>query len=277
MTATPIPRSLALTMYGDLDTSYLRARPGARGPGHVTTELVHRSGRARAYERIRGAIRTARQAYVVCALVEESDSAEARAATREAERLKEQVFPDLRVDLLTGRMKSREKSAVMERFRAGGIDVLVSTTVIEVGVDVPNATMMIVEDGERFGLAQLHQLRGRIGRGEHPGEFLVFADPKSEEGRRRMSAIASISDGFALAEEDLRVRGEGEVLGEKQSGLPRLKLTSLVSDLQLLISVREDAATMLADDPELSAPEHVLLQRHVRAMLEETLITVKSG
>jgi ATP-dependent DNA helicase RecG len=165
----------------------------------------------------------------------------------------------------------------MERFRAGGIDVLVSTTVIEVGVDVPNATMMIVEDGERFGLAQLHQLRGRIGRGEHPGEFLVFADPKSEEGRRRMSAIASISDGFALAEEDLRVRGEGEVLGEKQSGLPRLKLTSLVSDLQLLISVREDAATMLADDPELSAPEHVLLQRHVRAMLEETLITVKSG
>lgn len=277
MTATPIPRSLALTMYGDLDTSYLRMRPGERGPGHVTTELVHRSGRARAYERIRSGVRSGRQAYVVCALVEESDSAEARAATREAERLKEQVFPDLRVDLLTGRMKSKEKSAVMERFRAAEIDVLVSTTVIEVGVDVPNATIMIVEDGERFGLAQLHQLRGRIGRGEHPGEFLVFADPKSEEGRRRMAAIASISDGFALAEEDLRVRGEGEVLGEKQSGLPRLKLASLVSDLQLLISVREDAAALLADDPELGAPEHALLRRTVYAMLEETEVTVKSG
>jgi ATP-dependent DNA helicase RecG len=277
MTATPIPRSLALTIYGDLDTSYLRTRPGERGPGHVTTELVHRSGRARAYERIRSAVRSGRQAYVVCALVEESDSAEARAATLEAERLKEQVFPDLRVDLLTGRMKSKEKSAVMQRFRAAEIDVLVSTTVIEVGVDVPNATMMIVEDGERFGLAQLHQLRGRIGRGEHPGEFLVFADAKSEEGRRRMAAIASITDGFALAEEDLRVRGEGEVLGEKQSGLPRLKLASLVSDQQLLISVREDAAALLADDPGLTAPQHALLQRRVEALLVDTETTVKSG
>ena len=277
MTATPIPRSLALTMYGDLDTSYLRTRPRERGPEHVTTELVHRSGRDRAYERIRAAARSGRQAYVVCALVEETDSAEARAATREAERLKEQVFPDLRVDLLTGRMKSKEKSAVMDRFRAGEIDVLVSTTVIEVGVDVPNATMMIVEDGERFGLAQLHQLRGRIGRGEHPGEFLVFADPKSEESRRRMAAIASISDGFALAEEDLRVRGEGEVLGEKQSGLPRLKLASLVSDLQLLITVREDATELLADDPGLESPEHALLRRHVRALLEVSEATVKSG
>jgi len=277
MTATPIPRSLALTIYGDLDASYLRTRPGERGPGHVTTELVHRSGRARAYERIRAAVRAGRQAYVVCALVEESDSAEARAATREAERLKEQVFPDLRVDVLTGRMKSKEKSAVMERFRAAEIDVLVSTTVIEVGVDVPNATIMVVEDGERFGLAQLHQLRGRIGRGEYPGEFLVFADPKSEEGRRRMAAIASISDGFALAEEDLRVRGEGEVLGEKQSGLPRLKLASLVSDLQLLITVRDDATALLARDPELQAPEHALLRRHVHELLAGAEATVESG
>ncbi|HZL06904.1 MAG TPA: helicase-related protein, partial [Coriobacteriia bacterium] len=268
---------LALTMYGDLDTSYLRVRPGDRGPEHVTTEVVHYSGRTRAYDRIRSAVRAGRQAYVVCALVEESDSAEARAATREAERLKTQVFPDLHVDLLTGRMKSQDKSAVMERFRAGEIDLLVSTTVIEVGIDVPNATIMVVEDGERFGLAQLHQLRGRIGRGEHPGEFLVFADPKSEEGRRRMAAIASISDGFALAEEDLRVRGEGEVLGEKQSGLPRLKLASLVSDLQLLIAVREDAQALLATDPILAASHHAPLRREVEAMLVDTEASVRSG
>jgi ATP-dependent DNA helicase RecG len=277
MTATPIPRSLALTMYGDLDTSYLRARPGDRGPGHVKTELVNCSSRARAYDRITSAVRTGRQAYVVCALVEESDSAEARAATLEAERLQKQVFPELRVDLLTGRMKSREKMAVMERFRAGATDVLVATTVIEVGVDVPNATIMIVEDGERFGLAQLHQLRGRIGRGEHPGEFLVFADPKSEQSRRRMAAIATTNDGFALAEEDLRVRGEGEVLGERQSGLPRLKLASLVSDFELLVRVREDATVLLDEDPGLDLPQHVLLRREVEGILRETDASVRSG
>ncbi|MDO9176536.1 MAG: helicase-related protein, partial [Actinomycetota bacterium] len=165
MTATPIPRSLALTLYGDLDTSYLRQRPMARPP--VTTTLVKPTGRVRAYEHVRAVVKQGRQAYIVCALVDESETAEARAATREFERLGTKVFPDLRVGLLTGRMRPAEKQRVMREFRARQIDVLVATTVIEVGVDVPNATLMLIENAERFGLAQLHQLRGRVGRGEH--------------------------------------------------------------------------------------------------------------
>ncbi|MCL4079551.1 ATP-dependent DNA helicase RecG [Coriobacteriia bacterium Es71-Z0120] len=266
MTATPIPRSLALTLYGDLDASYLTTRPGSRGPGHVVTRIVPRTGRADAYERVRSAVRAGRQAYVICALVEESDSAEARAATREAHRLQTSVFPDLRVGLLTGRMRPAEKRAVMEDFRAGKIDVLVSTTVVEVGVDVPNATVMIVENGERYGLAQLHQLRGRIGRGEHPGEFLVFADPRTEEGRRRMQAIAETSDGFALAEADLRLRGEGDIAGVRQSGLPPFKIASFAGQEDLLALAREDARASVDADPTLASPEHALLRARLRAL-----------
>ncbi|MDI6712594.1 MAG: ATP-dependent DNA helicase RecG [Anaerosomatales bacterium] len=276
MTATPIPRSLALTLYGDLDASYLRVRPGARGPGHVVTRIVPRAGRAEAYERLRQAVREGRQAYVVCALVDESDSAEARAATREAHRLQTAVFPDLRVGLLTGRMRPAEKRDVMRRFVAGEIDVLVSTTVIEVGVDVPNATVMIVENGERYGLAQLHQLRGRIGRGEHPGEFLVFADPKTEEGRERMRAIAETSDGFALAEADLRLRGEGDITGVRQSGLPPFRLASFTGQEDLLLAAREDAAAILESDPSLALPAHAPLSERLRAMQAEAT-AVDSG
>ncbi len=277
MTATPIPRSLALTVYGDLATSYLRERPGSHSADHVITRLVPRSGRAAAYESVRGAVKAGRQAYVVCALVDESDSAEARAATREADRLRAQVFPDLRVGLLTGKMRPAEKTAVMEEFRTGDVDVLVATTVIEVGIDVPNATIMLVEDAERFGLAQLHQLRGRIGRGEHAGEFLVFADPKTEDGRRRMQAIASTNDGFALAEEDLRLRGEGELLGARQSGLPELRAASLVDDADLLESARLDAIAIVSADPHLSAPEHALLALQTRALLGDEGAWVRSG
>ncbi|TDB39904.1 MAG: ATP-dependent DNA helicase RecG [Actinobacteria bacterium] len=277
MTATPIPRSLALTLYGDLDTSYLRERPGDRGPEHIRTRLVNATHRAAAYDVVRAAVAAGRQAYVVCALIDESDAAEARAATREAERLRTRVFPDLRVGLLTGKMRPAEKSAVMEAFRDGDVDVLVSTTVIEVGVDVPNATVMIVEDAERFGLAQLHQLRGRIGRGEHPGEFLVFADPRTEEGRQRMKAIASTSDGFALAEEDLRLRGEGELLGQRQSGLPRLRLASLVDDAELLEMAREDARTIVESDPHMELAEHALIAIEAHAMLGDDEAWVKSG
>ncbi len=277
MTATPIPRSLALTLYGDLDTSYLRERPGDRGPGHVRTRLVNASHRGAAYDIVRAAVRSGRQAYVVCALVDESDAAEARAATREAERLRSQVFPELRVGLLTGKMRPAEKAAVMEAFREGTIDVLVSTTVIEVGVDVANATVMIVEDAERFGLAQLHQLRGRIGRGEHPGEFLVFADAKTDEGRARMKAIASTDDGFALAEQDLKLRGEGELLGQRQSGLPRLRLASLSGDAGLLDVAREDARAIIAADPHLKRPEHALLARIAEDALGADGGWVRSG
>ncbi|MDI6692969.1 MAG: ATP-dependent DNA helicase RecG [Anaerosomatales bacterium] len=276
MTATPIPRSLALTLYGDLDASYLRARPGSRGPGHVTTRIVPRTGRADAYERVRDAVRAGRQAYVICALVEESDSAEARAATREAHRLQTSVFPDLRVGLLTGRMRPAEKRAVMEDFHAGKIDVLVSTTVVEVGVDVPNATVMIVENGERYGLAQLHQLRGRVGRGDHPGEFLVFADPKTEEGRRRMQAIAETTDGFALAEADLRLRGEGDIAGVRQSGLPPFKIASFSGQEDLLALAREDAQRIVESDPALLSPVHAPLRARLAAF-ESALSAVDSG
>jgi len=256
MTATPIPRSLALTLYGDLETSYLRERPGGRGPGHVRTRVVPMGSRADAYAAVRAAVASGHQAYVVCALVEESDTTEAKAATAEARRLQRQVFADLKVGLLTGQMSSADKAAAMRAFRDGATDVLVATTVIEVGVDVPNATVMIVENAERFGLAQLHQLRGRVGRGEAPGEMLLFADPKTPDGKARMAAITSTDDGFELAEYDLRLRGEGEVLGDRQSGLPGLRLASLATDQELLEQSREDARRLIEEDPRLSRPEH---------------------
>jgi len=260
MTATPIPRSLALTLYGDLDTTYLRVRPGGRTADHVSTRVVPMSGRADAYQSVKDAVGRGEQAYVVCALVDESDATQARAATTEARRLQRQVFPDLRVGLLTGQMSSAEKIKAMERFRSGDTDVLVATTVIEVGVDVPAATVMIVEDADRFGLAQLHQLRGRIGRAERPGTFLLFADPKTEDGRARMEAIAATNDGFELAELDLRLRGEGEVLGQRQSGVPGLRLASLATDGDLLDAAREDAAALMAEDPHLDDAAHVPLR-----------------
>lgn len=260
MTATPIPRSLALTAYGDLETSYLRQRPGGRGAEHVSTRLVPMSGRAEAYAAVRRAVAERNQAYVVCALVDESDATQARAATAEAKRFQQKVFADLRVGLLTGQMAPAEKVAAMDLFRAGETDVLVATTVVEVGVDVPNATVMIVEDAERFGLAQLHQLRGRVGRGDAPGEVLLFADPKTADGRARMDAITTTNDGFELAEYDLQLRGEGDVLGERQSGIPGLRLASLARDQDLLDASRADALALVAADPGLLAPEHAPLR-----------------
>jgi ATP-dependent DNA helicase RecG len=230
-----------------------------------------------AYKKVRQAVREGRQAYVVCALVDESDAASAKAATREAERLRSQVFSDLKVGLLTGKMKSAEKAAVMRDFRDGRVHVLVSTTVIEVGVDVPNAAVMIVEDAERFGLAQLHQLRGRIGRGEHPGTFLLFADPKTAEGRERMTAIEATNDGFELAEYDLRLRGEGHILGDRQHGLPALRLASVLTDAPLIEQARRDAIDLIDADPHLSRPEHVPLLREVRRTFSAAWEWVSSG
>lgn len=275
MTATPIPRSLALTVYGDLETSYLREKPNTAGSR--TTELVHMTGRERAYKRVHKAVREGRQAYIVCALVDESDAAQARAAVNEADRLATRVFPDLRVGLLTGKMKPSEKASVMKRFRDGQIDILVSTTVIEVGIDVPNATVMIVEDADRFGLAQLHQLRGRVGRGEHPGLFMLFADPKTADGKARMAAIVATEDGFQLAEEDLRLRGEGQLLGDRQHGLPELRLASLAEDMDLIEISRADAAALVESDPHLERPEHVPLGLEVRRRFGAAWTWVSSG
>jgi ATP-dependent DNA helicase RecG len=277
MTATPIPRSLALTVYGDLDASYLREHPRAGARQRVITRLVPRSGRDEAYDVVRSAVAAGRQAYVVCALVDDSEATEAKAAVREAERLRTRVFRDLRVGLLTGQMRPSDKTATMEDFRAGRIDVLVATTVIEVGVDVPNATVMVVEDAERFGLAQLHQLRGRVGRGGHGGEVLLFADPKTAEARERMEAFVTISDGFELAEKDLLLRGEGQLLGERQHGLAELRLASIAHDTALIAEAREDAQGIVSRDPHLADVRDALLLAEMRRSLGRDWEWVRAG
>ena len=219
MTATPIPRTLSLTAYGDLDATTLRELPAGRQP--VKTWAVGEEKRAGAYEFVRERLREGRQAFFVCPLVEGSAKLEAKAASEEAERLAKGEMRDFRVALLHGQMHSRDKAAAMEAFASGEADVLVATSVIEVGIDVPNATVMVVEGAERYGLSQLHQLRGRVGRGEHESYCILFGDPASDTARRRLDAIASERDGFKLAEVDLSLRGEGEILGTLQSGLPR--------------------------------------------------------
>lgn len=294
MTATPIPRTLALTLYGDLDISYLRERPGNRPA--VTTSLTTKNRTGEAYERVRQAVEEGRQAYIVCPLVgvvrpkdedetrevesdiaKGTDLSDLKAANDHAEFLARKVFPEHTVGLLTGRMRPKEKAAVMERFRSGEIDILVSTTVIEVGVDVPNATIMLVEDAERFGLAQLHQLRGRVGRGEHPGEVVLFADSKSPESRARMQALVETSDGFELAEYDLRLRREGDILGDRQHGLPLLKLTGALSDPELIEVARRDARGLLAADPGLDRPEHAPLRDELAYLYADAWQWVSAG
>ena len=266
MTATPIPRTLALTLYGDLDVSTLDELPPGRTPiaTHVVADATLRE---RAYQRVREEVAAGHQAYVVCALKDESDKVEVRSAKAEAERLRAEVFPDLRVGLVYGDMPAREKEATMDRFRAGEVDVLVSTTVIEVGVDVPNATVMLIEDADRFGLSQLHQLRGRVGRGQAPGLCVLFADPLTDEGRARMEAIARTNDGFELANEDLRIRGEGTVFDARQSGLSDLKLARLIDDFDWVQRARKDAFALVDADPELSDPGHRRLRQEVLARL----------
>jgi ATP-dependent DNA helicase RecG len=266
MTATPIPRTLALTLYGDLDVSTLDELPPGRSP--VATYVASQEHvRERAYQRVREEVAAGHQAYVVCALKDESDKVEVRSAKAEAERLRGEVFPDLRVGLVYGDMPARQKEATMDAFRAGDIDVLVSTTVIEVGVDVANATVMLVEDADRFGLSQLHQLRGRVGRGTAPGLCILFADPQTDEGRARMAAIARTTDGFELANEDLRIRGEGTVFDARQSGLSDLKLARLVEDFDWVRKARADAFALVEADPELADQGHRRLQREVMARL----------
>jgi ATP-dependent DNA helicase RecG len=260
MTATPIPRTLALTAYGDLEATVLRELPAGRKP--VETFVVDGArARDRAYERIREEIAAGRQCFVVCPLVSESEALQAKAATAEAERLQKTEFRDQRVALIHGQLPSAEKQAAMRDFAAGGADVLVATSVIEVGIDVPNATVMVIEAGERYGLSQLHQLRGRVGRGEHPSICVVFGDPKLP----RLEAIASESDGFKLAEIDLELRGAGEMLGTRQSGLPEFRVARLPDDQELLERARAHAEAIIAADPGLADPEHGLLRDAVIA------------
>jgi ATP-dependent DNA helicase RecG len=263
MTATPIPRTLALTLYGDLDVSILDELPAGRQPVKTMVVGNQSTARARAYDIVRDEVQKGRRAFVVCALVDESNSLEAKAAVAEAERLRTEVFPDLRVGLLHGQMKNSEKDGVMDDFRRGDISVLIATTVVEVGVDVPEATVMLIENAERFGLSQLHQLRGRIGRGAHGGICILFSDAKSEESKQRLEAIASSTDGFVLAEEDLRIRGEGTIFGNRQAGLTDLKVARIVEDFPIVVEAREAAFSLVAGDPKLVRPEHSLLRSEV--------------
>lgn len=258
MTATPIPRTLTMTLYGDLDTSFIRELPPGRKP--IKTHWKPRGEAKSAYAAADKLLEQGRQAYIVCPLVEESEKLQAKAATQLAEHIQTDVYPHRRVGLLHGQMRAEEKDAVMRRFQAHELDVLVATTVIEVGIDVPNASVMIIEDADRFGLAQLHQLRGRVGRGEHPSYCVLLADPKTEEGRIRMEVMTETCDGFRIAEADLQLRGPGEILGTRQSGLPELYIGDLLHDSALMEEARKAAFTLVANDPDLIQPEHAALR-----------------
>ena len=252
MSATPIPRTLALILYGDLDVSLIDELPPGRQP--VETFAVPGSYRPRIYAFLRKHIAQGRQAYIVCPMVESGEevSDDAKAVKEYARQLQEEIFPNLRVAFVHGKMKPKEKEAVMAAFAAGETDILVSTTVIEVGVDVPNAAVMVVENAERFGLSQLHQLRGRVGRGRHRSYCILISDNRNEEARQRLKILTKTNDGFRLAEEDLRLRGPGDFFGVRQHGLPGLRVADLGCDAQLLQSAQKSAERLLSQDPELS-------------------------
>ncbi len=252
MTATPIPRTLSLTAYGDLDTTALHELPSGRKP--VSTRIVEEDEREGAYEFLRGQLRAGRQAFVVCPLVEESEKVQGRAAEVEAERLAAGELRDFRVGVIHGQMRSAEKAGAMEAFAAGETDVLVATTVIEVGIDVPNATVMVIEGAERYGVSQLHQLRGRVGRGEHESVCLLFPEDAGATARQRLKAVERERDGFKLAEVDLLLRGEGEVLGTRQHGLPRFAVAELPEDADALAVAREEVMRLLDEHGSLDAP-----------------------
>ncbi|MFQ6102311.1 MAG: ATP-dependent DNA helicase RecG [Anaerolineae bacterium] len=260
MTATPIPRSLELTLWGHLDVSVIDEMPPGRKP--IVTRMILPTERERAYSFVLSQIEKGHQAFIVCPLVEESEKVEAKAAVEEHKRLQKHIFPDLRLGLLHGRMKGEEKEATMARFARGELDILVTTSVVEVGIDVPNATVMLIEGADRFGLAQLHQFRGRVGRGEHDSYCLLVSDSSSPEAQERLRAVEATNDGFALAQKDLEMRGPGEFLGTRQSGFPDLKLAS-VTDLRLVEAAREAARRFFETDPELAAPDNRLLARRV--------------
>ena len=282
MSATPIPRTLALIIYGDLDVSVIDQLPPGRTP--VETYVVREDKRARMYNFVRRLVGEGRQVYIICPAVEENAEGrvqnaewegspppmDLKAVTTYAKKLQTEVFPDLKVDLLHGKMKPREKEAVMAAFAAGETDVLVSTTVIEVGVDVPNAALIIVENAERFGLSQLHQLRGRVGRGKHQSYCVLITNTRSQEAMSRLRTLASTTDGFKISEEDLKLRGPGDFFGSRQHGLPQMKLADLAGDLRLLQEAQDSARRLLMADPTLSQPENRPVLERVRTLFADT-------
>ena len=263
MTATPIPRTLALTVYGDLDITILNEMPPGRPPVKTYRVLPYR--RQEAFEFVEKKIREGRQAFIICPLVEESSTVEAKAAVQEYQHLSRDVFPDRRLGLLHGRMPASEKELVMRAFRDGQVDILVSTAVVEVGVDVPNATVILIEGADRFGLSQLHQFRGRVRRSEDQAYCFLLSDSPSPESEERLAIMETVDNGFELAEHDLRLRGPGEYFGTRQSGLPDLRVAKL-TDIEMIRATRDEATAILRRDPELAEPEHEKLGEGVRKL-----------
>jgi len=267
MSATPIPRTLALLIYGDLDVTVLDELPPGRTP--VATYLVDENKRQRMYGFVRKQVSAGRQVYIVCPAVEEGEGANLKAVTVYARELQEKVFPELRVGFVYGRQKAREKDAAMTAFAGGEMDILVSTTVVEVGVDIPNANLMIIENADHFGLSQLHQLRGRVGRGKWQSYCVLVSGNYTPEARERMRYFCSTADGFQIAEKDLEVRGPGDFFGSRQHGLPALKAADFAGDTRLLSEAQQAAREMLAADPALTEPEHAPIMEKVRKFFHD--------
>jgi ATP-dependent DNA helicase RecG len=257
MTATPIPRSLALKLYGDLDLSIMDEMPAGRIP--INTYVLRPQERERAFTLLRGQVQDGKQAFIIYPLVEESEKIDAKAAVDDYETLSKEVFPDLKLGLLHGRMRPDEKDETMIKFRDKEYDILVSTTVVEVGVDVPNATVMVIEGADRFGLAQLHQLRGRVGRGAAQSYCLLIPTHEDKTENERLQAMAESNDGFLLAEKDLALRGPGEFLGTRQSGYASGLRMASITDVRLIEKARGEAQKLFEQDPTLTNPEHALL------------------
>jgi len=273
MTATPIPRTLALTLYSDLDYSVIDELPPGRG--RITTLLFSSKQKDEIYRLIREEIKKGRQAYIVYPIIEESEKTDLRSAVT-GKKAFEKVFPEFTISLIHGRMKAQEREEIMASFKNGEIDILVSTTVIEVGVDVPNATLMLIIHAERFGLSQLHQLRGRIGRSSHPSYCILVAyEPYGEEAGRRLDIMLKSNDGFRIAEEDLNIRGPGEFFGTRQSGMPDLRIANIVRDAILLEEARKEAFSIIGRDPDLKA--YPLLRKSLETFWQGKIELFKTG
>ncbi len=265
MTATPIPRTLALILYGDLDISIIDELPPGRQK--IDTLAVNSTYRPRIYTFLEKQAQSGRQSYVICPMIEENEKLEVENVLDYTEKL-QKTIPNCRIACVHGKMKAVQKQEIMETFAAGETDILISTTVIEVGINVPNATVMLVENAERFGLAQLHQLRGRVGRGDEKSYCILVSDAKTKIAQQRMQTMTKTTDGFVISEMDLQLRGPGEFFGTKQHGLPELKIANLYRDMQLLKEAQDAASTLLAKDPALQDPEHAGLRAQISTWFE---------
>ena len=275
MTATPIPRTLALTVYGDLDISVIKELP--KGRGTINTYSVEESSREKIYAFLREEIKKGRQAYIVYPKIWTGANLEVKSAAAMYNKFQQEVFPDLCVGLIHGRMGTKEKDDVMKKFKNKKINILVSTTVIEVGIDIPNASLMIVENAERFGLSQLHQLRGRVGRGEHESYCILLGNPITDEAKRRFFTMSETRDGFKVAEEDLEIRGPGEFFGTKQYGIPELRFGNIIKDFEIMEEARREAFKLVAEDPDLKDPGNAILKKALKERFSTRLELVKVG